>query len=96
MNDRRSKAGHRSTTLPILNGYELNKASAERKGGGERWIRTTVPEGSDLQSDAFSRSAISPRAQDVDLEQLSLSVTAKPALRDQHLYLSPMRSSHRE
>jgi len=32
--------------------------------------------------------------QDVDLEQLSLSVTAKPALRDQHLYLSPMRSSH--
>ena len=75
---------------------DIKRKSLLEKSGGERWIRTTVPEGSDLQSDAFSRSAISPRVQDVDLEQLSLSVTAKPALRDQHLYLSPMRSSHGE
>ena len=66
-----------------------------RKSGGERWIRTTVPEGSDLQSDAFSRSAISPQGQALDLEQPVPSVTAKPALPLRHLYLGPMRPSHR-
>ena len=28
--------------------------------GGERWIRTTEPEGTDLQSAAFNHFAISP------------------------------------
>ena len=41
----------KSDALPL--GYEANT-------GGERWIRTTEPEGTDLQSVAFSHFAISP------------------------------------
>ena len=41
----------KSDALPL--GYEANT-------GGERWIRTTEPEGTDLQSAAFSLFAISP------------------------------------
>ena len=42
----------KSDALPL--GYEANLS------GGERWIRTTEPEGTDLQSAAFSLFAISP------------------------------------
>ena len=41
----------KSFALPL--GYEAID-------GGERWIRTTEPEGTDLQSVAFSLFAISP------------------------------------
>ena len=41
----------KSFALPL--GYEAID-------GGERWIRTTEPEGTDLQSVAFSHFAISP------------------------------------
>ena len=41
----------KSDALPL--GYEANT-------GGERWIRTIEPEGTDLQSVAFSLFAISP------------------------------------
>ena len=41
----------KSDALPL--GYEA-------LSGGERWIRTTEPEGADLQSAAFSHFAISP------------------------------------
>ena len=41
----------KSCALPL--GYEAID-------GGERWIRTTEPEGTDLQSAAFSHFAISP------------------------------------
>ena len=41
----------KSDALPL--GYEASY-------GGERWIRTTEPEGADLQSAAFSHFAISP------------------------------------
>ena len=41
----------KSDALPL--GYKANS-------GGERWIRTTEPEGADLQSAAFSHFAISP------------------------------------
>ena len=46
----------KSDALPL--GYEAiyNKY----KNGGERWIRTIEPEGTDLQSVAFSHFAISP------------------------------------
>ena len=43
----------KSRALPL--GYE-----AIQTHGGERWIRTTEPEGTDLQSVAFSLFAISP------------------------------------
>ena len=43
----------KSFALPL--GYE-----AIQTHGGERWIRTTEPEGTDLQSVAFSLFAISP------------------------------------
>ncbi len=42
----------KSDALPL--GYEANTS------GGERWIRTIEPEGTDLQSAAFSLFAISP------------------------------------
>ena len=42
----------KSFALPL--GYEAID-------GGERWIRTTEPEGTDLQSVAFSHFAISPQ-----------------------------------
>ena len=42
----------KSCALPL--GYEAID-------GGERWIRTTEPEGTDLQSVAFSHFAISPK-----------------------------------
>ena len=42
----------KSDALPL--GYEANT-------GGERWIRTTEPEGTDLQSVAFSLFATSPK-----------------------------------
>ena len=42
----------KSDALPL--GYEANT------NGGERWIRTIEPEGTDLQSVAFSLFAISP------------------------------------
>ena len=42
-----------SIALPL--GYE-----AKNQYGGEKWIRTTEPEGTDLQSVAFSLFAISP------------------------------------
>ena len=42
----------KSDALPL--GYEANTS------GGERWIRTIEPEGTDLQSVAFSLFAISP------------------------------------
>ena len=42
----------KSCALPL--GYEATN-------GGERWIRTTEPEGTDLQSVAFSLFAISPK-----------------------------------
>ena len=41
----------KSDALPL--GYEANT-------GGERWIRTIEPEGTDLQSVAFSHFATSP------------------------------------
>ena len=41
----------KSDALPL--GYEAIS-------GGERWIRTIEPEGTDLQSVAFSHFAISP------------------------------------
>ena len=41
----------KSRALPL--GYEAID-------GGEKWIRTTEPEGTDLQSVAFSHFAISP------------------------------------
>ena len=41
----------KSRALPL--GYEAID-------GGEKWIRTTEPEGTDLQSVAFSLFAISP------------------------------------
>ena len=43
----------KSCALPL--GYEAIKTS-----GGETWIRTMEPEGTDLQSAAFSHFAISP------------------------------------
>ena len=43
----------KSCALPL--GYEAIKTS-----GGESWIRTTEPEGTDLQSAAFSHFANSP------------------------------------
>ena len=43
----------KSCALPL--GYEAKISS-----GGERWIRTIEPEGTDLQSAAFSLFAISP------------------------------------
>ena len=43
----------KSCALPL--GYEAIISS-----GGERWIRTIEPEGTDLQSVAFSLFAISP------------------------------------
>ena len=43
----------KSDALPL--GYEANT------NGGERWIRTIEPEGTDLQSVAFSLFAISPK-----------------------------------
>ena len=43
----------KSCALPL--GYEAIISS-----GGERWIRTIEPEGTDLQSVAFSHFAISP------------------------------------
>ena len=43
----------KSCALPL--GYEAIITS-----GGERWIRTIEPEGTDLQSAAFSLFAISP------------------------------------
>ena len=42
----------KSCALPL--GYEANSS------GGETWIRTMEPEGTDLQSAAFSHFAISP------------------------------------
>ena len=42
----------KSRALPL--GYEAIS-------GGERWIRTIEPEGTDLQSAAFDHFAISPR-----------------------------------
>ena len=44
----------KSCALPL--GYEAIKTS-----GGETWIRTMEPEGTDLQSAAFSLFAISPK-----------------------------------
>ena len=41
----------KSVALPL--GYEASY-------GGERWIRTTEPKGTDLQSAAFGHFAISP------------------------------------
>ena len=43
----------KSDALPL--GYEANTS------GGERWIRTIEPEGTDLQSAAFSHFATSPK-----------------------------------
>ena len=43
----------KSRALPL--GYEANTS------GGERWIRTIEPEGTDLQSVAFSHFAIYPQ-----------------------------------
>ena len=43
----------KSCALPL--GYEAIKTS-----GGESWLRTTEPEGTDLQSAAFSHFANSP------------------------------------
>ena len=43
----------KSCALPL--GYEAIKTS-----GGETWIRTMEPEGTDLQSAAFNHFAISP------------------------------------
>ena len=42
----------KSDALPL--GYEANT-------GGERWIRTIEPEGTDLQSAAFSHFATLPK-----------------------------------
>ena len=44
----------KSCALPL--GYEATLSS-----GGERWIRTTEPEGTDLQSAAFDHFAIPPK-----------------------------------
>ena len=44
----------KSCALPL--GYEAINTS-----GGETWIRTMEPEGTDLQSAAFSHFAISPK-----------------------------------
>ena len=44
----------KSDALPL--GYE-----AKNQYGGEKWIRTTEPEGTDLQSVAFSLFATSPK-----------------------------------
>ena len=43
----------KSDALPL--GYEANLS------GGERWIRTIEPNGTDLQSAAFSHFATSPK-----------------------------------
>ena len=43
----------KSDALPL--GYEANT------NGGERWIRTIEPEGTDLQSAAFDHFAIPPK-----------------------------------
>ncbi len=43
----------KSDALPL--GYEA------KFSGGERWIRTIEPEGTDLQSVAFSHFATSPK-----------------------------------
>ena len=43
----------KSFALPL--GYEAISS------GGERWIRTTEPEGTDLQSAAFGHFAIPPK-----------------------------------
>ena len=44
----------KSDALPL--GYK-----AIQQSGGERWIRTIEPEGTDLQSAAFSHFATSPK-----------------------------------
>ena len=44
----------KSDALPL--GYK-----AIQQSGGERWIRTIEPEGTDLQSVAFSHFATSPK-----------------------------------
>ena len=46
----------KSDALPL--GYE---AIITNTSGGERWIRTIEPEGTDLQSAAFSHFATSPK-----------------------------------
>ena len=51
----------KSCALPL--GYEAIKTS-----GGESWIRTTEPEGTDLQSAAFGLFAIRPNVVDTSLK----------------------------
>ena len=54
----------------------------EAKYGGERWIRTIEPEGTDLQSAAFSHFATSPkkwcRNQDLNPEPTDYKSVALP------------------
>ena len=65
----------KSRALPL--GYE-----AIYKSGGERWIRTIEPEGTDLQSAAFSHFATSPkkwcRNQDLNPEPTDYKSVALP------------------
>ena len=64
----------KSRALPL--GYEAIKS------GGERWIRTIEPEGTDLQSAAFSHFATSPkkwcRNQDLNPEPTDYKSVALP------------------
>ena len=65
----------KSDALPL--GYEAINIS-----GGERWIRTIEPEGTDLQSAAFSHFATSPkkwcRNQDLNPEPTDYKSVALP------------------
>ena len=65
----------KSDALPL--GYEAIQTS-----GGESWIRTTEPEGTDLQSAAFSHFATSPkkwcRNQDLNPEPTDYKSVALP------------------
>ena len=65
----------KSDALPL--GYEANT-------GGERWIRTIEPEGTDLQSAAFDHFAILPKkwcrqresnSQPTDYKSVALPIT---------------------